>query len=63
MALNTIKSNQKQVTFDEMMIMSALYMTNIQSMVISIRDFQYGGAPLQDMLIKFLVITFKRQFG
>ena len=32
-------------------------------MDISIRDFQYGGAPLQDMLIKFLVITFKRQFG
>ena len=62
MALNTIKPNQKQVTFDEMMIMSALYMTNIQSMDINIRDFQYGGAPLQDMLIEFLVITFKRQF-
>ena len=61
-ALNTIKSNQKHVTFDEMMIMSALYMTNIQSMDINIRDFQYGGAPLQDMLIEFLVITFKRQF-
>jgi hypothetical protein len=45
-----------------MMIMSALYMTNIQSMDINIRDFQYGGAPLQDMLIEFLVITFKRQF-
>ena len=46
MALSTIKPNQKQVTFDEMIIMSALYMTNIQSMDISIRDFQYGGAPL-----------------
>jgi len=63
MALSTIKPNQKQVTFDEMMIMSALYMTSIQSMDTSIRDFQYGGAPLQYMLITFLVITLKRQFG
>jgi len=45
-----------------MMIMSALYMTNIQSMDTSIRDFQYGGAPLQYMLITFFVITLKRQF-
>ena len=37
--------------------------TYLQSMDISIRDFQYGGIPLQYMLIKFLVIALKRQFG
>jgi len=32
-------------------------------MDISIRDFQYDGIRLQYMLITFLVITLKRQFG
>jgi hypothetical protein len=36
---------------------------NIQSKDTSIRDFQYGSIRLQYMLITFLVITLKRQFG
>jgi len=40
-----------------------VFILYIQSMDTSIRDFQYGGVGLQYMLIMFLVITLKRQFG